>query len=371
MINEIDDLFQEIERGREGKNQGFTMGLPKLEGIIDGVCPKTYTLIYAGTGNGKSSFALYSYVYRPLMEHLDDGKFKCTYFSLEMSAKTILARLLCLYIFDTYGICLSPKEIFSRRKNYVLCDEYYNLIKECRPWLEKVRKAVKIYDKTCNASYLYKKLIAELRTTGKLEVVNAGEEVEILYEAFDPELIHNVVIDHIGLVKAKDLKAEIDAVSRILVMLRNACGISPVVIMQINRASGDMERRKQGLNNLTLNDVKDSGNPTQDCEVAISIFNPHREKLGSYAGYDIKRLEDNFRVITVQKARDGQSSVEIGVNFFGKMGYWHELPKSNEINDYGKYTNPDYILKQELEECEMKMNSATDKNGKTTFKFTM
>lgn len=371
MTNEIDDLFSEIERGRAGKNQGFGMGLPKLEGVIDGVCASTYTLIFAGTGNGKSSFALYSYVYRPLMEHLDDGKFKCTYFSLEMSAKTILARLLCLYIFDTYGICLSPKEIFSRRKNYVLCDEYYNLIKECRPWLEKVRKAVKIYDKTCNASYLYKKLIAELRTTGKLEVVNAGEEVEILYEAFDPELIHNVVIDHIGLVKAKDLKAEIDAVSRILVMLRNACGISPVVIMQINRASGDMERRKQGLNNLTLNDVKDSGNPTQDCEVAISIFNPHREKLGSYAGYDIKRLEDNFRVITVQKARDGQSSVEIGVNFFGKMGYWHELPKSNEINDYGKYTNPDYILKQELEECEIKMNSATDKNGKTTFKFTM
>ena len=222
MTNEIDDLFSEIERGRAGKNQGFGMGLPKLEGVIDGVCASTYTLIFAGTGNGKSSFALYSYVYRPLMEHLDDGKFKCTYFSLEMSAKTILARLLCLYIFDTYGICLSPKEIFSRRKNYVLCDEYYNLIKECRPWLEKVRKAVKIYDKTCNASYLYKKLIAELRTTGRLEVVNAGEEVEILYEAFDPELIHNVVIDHIGLVKAKDLKAEIDAVSRILVMLRNA-----------------------------------------------------------------------------------------------------------------------------------------------------
>lgn len=370
MTNEIDDLFSEIERGRQGKNQGFGMGMPKLEGVIDGVCASTYTLIFAGTGNGKSSFALYSYVYRPLMEHLDDNKFKCTYFSLEMSTKTILARLLCLYIFDTYGISLSPKEIFSRRKNYVLCDEYYNLIKECRPWLEKVKRIVKIYDKTCNASYLYRKLIAELRTTGELEVANAGEDVEILYKPYDPELIHNVIIDHIGLVKAKDLKAEIDAVSRILVMLRNACGISPVVIMQINRASGDIERRKQGLNNLTLNDVKDSGNPTQDCEVAISIFNPHREKLGSYGGYDVKKLEDNFRVITVQKARDGASSVEIGVNFFGKMGYWHELPKSNEINDYGKYTNPDYILKQDLEKDNMIED--LDKNGnKTTFKFTM
>lgn len=45
-------------------------------------------------------------------------------------------------------------------------------------------------------------------------------------------------------------------------------------------------------------------------------------------------------------------------------------PKSNEINDYGKYTNPDYILKQDLEKDNMIEN--LDKNGnKTAFKFTM
>lgn len=244
-----------------------------------------------------------------------------------MSKQVVLSRLLCLHIFDTYGIELSPKEIFSRRKNFILCDEYYNLIKECIPWLEKVLKVLTIYDKTCNSSYLYNKLIAELRTTGTLEISGSGDEAEINYTPNNPELVHVVVIDHIGLLKAKasELKNEIDAVSRILVMLRNACKISPVVIMQINRASGDIERRKQGLNNLNLNDIKDSGNPAQDCEVAISIFNPFREKLASYGGYDIKQLEDSFRVITVQKSRDGSSNVEVGVNFFGRFGYWKEL----------------------------------------------
>lgn len=350
-MKEIDELFSEIDRGREGKNQGFSMGLEKLESVIDGVCPSVYTLIFSGTGNGKSSLALYSYVYRPMIEHLEDGNYKCTYFSLEMSKQVVLSRLLCLHIFDTYGIELSPKEIFSRRKNFILCDEYYNLIKECIPWLEKVLKVLTIYDKTCNSSYLYNKLIAELRTTGTLEISGSGDEAEINYTPNNPELVHVVVIDHIGLLKAKasELKNEIDAVSRILVMLRNACKISPVVIMQINRASGDIERRKQGLNNLNLNDIKDSGNPAQDCEVAISIFNPFREKLASYGGYDIKQLEDNFRVITVQKSRDGSSNVEVGVNFFGRFGYWKELLRSNEINDYSKYTNPDYILKGELD----------------------
>lgn len=370
MIDELDDFFAEVDRGREGKNQGIGMGLPKLEGVIDGVCPATYTLIFAGTGNGKSSLALYAYVYRPLMEHLDDGKYKCTYFSLEMSKKTIYARLLSLYIFDTYGIEISPKEIFSRKKNYVLCDSYYEIIKECRPWLEKVRRVVKIYDKTCNAAYLYNKLVAEIKKTGKLSVVGSGEDAEIHFQANDPELVHTVVIDHIGLVKASadKLKGEIDAVSRTLVQFRNACGISPVVIMQINRSAGDIERRKQGLNNLNLNDIKDSGNPAQDCEVAISIFNPHREHLATYNHYKIDQLEDSFRTVTVQKARDGASSVEIAVNFFGRMGYWKELPKPEEINDYSKFTSPTYILKPQSEETDTKQEKDKDSES-STFKF--
>ena len=316
---------------------------------------------------------LYSYVYRPMVEHFDDNKFKCTYFSLEMSKKTILARMLSLHLFDTYGVELSPKEIFSRKKNYRLCDEYYELVKESRPWLKKVTSIVTIYDKTCTASYLKNKLLAELRATGELSVVGSGEDAEIYYKPFDPELVHNVVVDHIGLVKASanKLKEEIDAVSRVLLQLRNSCGISPVVIMQINRDSGNVERRKQGLNNLTLNDIKDSGNPAQDCEVALSILNPYRDKLASYNKYDIKQLEDNFRVITVQKARDGASSVELGVNFFGRIGYWHDLPKPEDINDFGKYTNPSYILKAQTEEKEKDKEKDKAVDNSTTFKFIM
>lgn len=371
MIDELDDFFAEVDRGREGKNQGIGMGLPKLESIIDGVCPSTYTLIFAGTGNGKSSLALYAYVYRPLMEHLDDEMYRCTYFSLEMTRKTIYARLLSLYIFDTYGIEISPKEIFSRKKNYKLCDAYYEIIKECRPWLEKVRRVVKIYDKTCNSAYIYNKLILEIKKTGKLSVVGSGEDAEISFIPNNPELVHTVVVDHIGLVKAAadKLKGEIDAVSRTLVQFRNACGISPVVIMQINRGAGDIERRKQGLNNLNLNDIKDSGNPAQDCEVALSIFNPHREHLANYNHYKIDVLEDNFRTITVQKARDGASSVEIAVNFFGRMGYWHEIPKPEEINDYSKYTSPTYILKPQSTEITDTKEEDKETSERSTFKF--
>ena len=33
----VQSLLKKIDEGREGKNQGYSMGLPKLEGVIDGV----------------------------------------------------------------------------------------------------------------------------------------------------------------------------------------------------------------------------------------------------------------------------------------------------------------------------------------------
>ena len=74
MITE--SLIQAIDRGREGREQGYSIGLSKLEQVIDGACKGVYTLISAESGVGKSSFMLYSYVYRPLMDHLEDNNFR-------------------------------------------------------------------------------------------------------------------------------------------------------------------------------------------------------------------------------------------------------------------------------------------------------
>lgn len=48
-----DQLFENVDKGREGKLWGYSMGLPKLEEIVDGVCHSTYTLLFAGSGCGK------------------------------------------------------------------------------------------------------------------------------------------------------------------------------------------------------------------------------------------------------------------------------------------------------------------------------
>lgn len=80
-----ESLLKEIELGREGGLHGYSLGLPKLEGVVDGLTRGTLTVIGSNTGSGKTSFVLHSYVYRPIMEHLDDNNLKILYCSLEIT----------------------------------------------------------------------------------------------------------------------------------------------------------------------------------------------------------------------------------------------------------------------------------------------
>lgn len=48
----VESLLNEIDRGREGKAQGYTLGLPKLEEYIDGVSKGVYNLCFAESGVG-------------------------------------------------------------------------------------------------------------------------------------------------------------------------------------------------------------------------------------------------------------------------------------------------------------------------------
>lgn len=339
----IDEIFKQIDAGRSGENHGYSMGLPKLEGIIDGVTKETYTLILSNSGAGKSSFALYAYVYKPLMEHLDDDDYKVLFFALEMSEWSLYIKLLSIYIFETYGIELSFKEILSKKKEYILSDEHYDLVQECRPWLEQISKKLEVYDKHVNANTVYAILKSRLEKMGKF----VESETKLTYIPNNPNLIYVVVIDHIGLVRPQQgnsLKQEIDLLSSYLVTLREKCRISPVVVQQANREQGNIERFKQGKSAFTINDAKDSGNTVQDCNVMLAIYNPHRDGLKSYKSYDIKQLESNFRSIMCLKNRFGDCDVEVGCNFFGGINLFQELPKPDEIYDYARYTNPNYLL---------------------------
>ena len=338
-----ESLLQEIDLGREGRAQGYSMGLPKIEGIIDGVTRRTMTVLASGTGQGKSSFILYAYVYRPLMEHLEDDNFYVSYFSLEMPATVIFAKLLSTYIFEKYNKRLSITELLSRKRGYVLNDDDYAIVKDSLEWLNKIEKKIHVYDKSLNADKLYAILMQKLEQFGKFKET----ENRKIYIPNNPDLLYEVVIDHVGLLKpsnGRNKKGEIDTTVAYLVTLRNMTGLSPTLIQQINREQSNIERFKAGRTGIQLSDLKETGDTTDAAEVVIALYGPNRDKLNTYRGYDIKKLGDHIRIVQILKTRFGSADVEIAVNYHGDVNEWYELPLPNDIYDYEKYLTPDYML---------------------------
>ena len=124
-------------------------------------------------------------------------------------------------------------------------------------------------------------------------------------------------------------------------------GCIRVLIQQINRDQSNIERFKAGRTGIQISDMKETGDTTDAAEVIIALYGPNRDKLNTYRGYDIKSLGSNFRVVTVLKNRYGEADVEVGCAFYGKISYFAELPKPDEIYDYDKYNTPNWILNKD------------------------
>lgn len=328
-----------IDKGRAGENHALTMGLPKLERFVDGVAQETYYLIAGGTGSGKTSFALHSFIYKPLMENIDNPNFHVIYFSLEMTAEQLLGKILSIYIYETFGVELSFKELLSRSKDITLSDENYELVCNSLDMLDKIESHMIIYDKPLNNQRMCEFIIETLKQFGEFD----GDT----YTLHNPNHIILVALDHIGLARpsiGNTKKDEMDAMSSSLVSFRNKCKVSPVVVMQVNRGASNVERRKLNFQELQLDDLKGSGNPSEDANIVIALFYPFREKMSTYRGYDITKLGENFRSAVVLKNRWGAADIAVGLGFYGKTGLFKELPIASKIIDYDKYSTPNWCV---------------------------
>lgn len=340
----VEKFFDLVDRGRKGQNIGLTIGSPKLETYMDGYLPGTSYLIGAESGVGKTSFALWAFIYQPLKEYLSGIKQErdpyWIMFSLEMTQPQIYAKLVSMYIFDTFGITLRFKDIFSRGKDCLLSDEHYELLQQCVEFMNILDERLIFFEGTLTPQIFEEKINEVIPQFGKFE----GES----FIPNNPSQIVGLFIDHLSLIPGK--KEAIDAISRATVTIRNVTGIvSPILIAQFNRDNANMERLKGGLQEPTKNDFKDSGSPYEDSSVCLALFSPHSHKLSTYRKYDIKILEQCLISVTLLKSRFGSSDIVVPFNFFGDITHYIEMPKPDEIYDYSKYTNPNYLLEDNLE----------------------
>lgn len=274
------------------------------------------------------------------------------FFNLEMGEEQILAKLLSIYLYETYGEIISFKEIFSRGKGVILSDDKYELIQKCRPILELFQDRIIFHSGALNHDSYKRTLEKDLKMFGTFK--------EGKYYPFNSEQIVGVIIDHMNLIGAyggNDKKTEMDTISKLSVYYRNGCKIlSPIHVMQLNRNSYGQERLKQGLQEPDESDFKDSGSILEDSMIALLMFSPTKARLSSHNKYDIKTLGSNYRSLKCIKNRFGEADIAAGLGFYGNIGIFKELPKPEEIYDYERYKYPDWCLDDNKEPDNVNIN---------------
>lgn len=355
----LESFKKEVENGRLGRNHGLSIGLPKLEEITGGLTKSTFTLLFASSGVGKSSCALYSYVYIPLKEHLEDNKIKIVFFALEMKESFIIAKLLSTYLYDTYHIRISAKQILSIGKDYTLPDDVYEYVQLGYKWLEKVYKKLIIFDGAHTSDKVISEIMQILKEEGTFE--------NDIYTPNNPEQTILAIIDHAGLLvpsNGRNKKGEIDDCANKLVVVRNKTDLSVLFIMQSNRSVANMDRKKnEAFMEPMVEDIKETGTPSEASELILAVYNPQVDKRSSYRGYQVKDMGYRFRSILVLKSRYGENQVADCCFFDGMTNKWVELPPPSEIFDYSRYRTTDNNLTdntQENEDENKKMNNKLD-----------
>lgn len=375
-MNNVDLLFQKIDEGRKGKNIGLKTGLPKVDKYTGGMQKGIYTLISAPSGGGKTSYVLYSYIYRPLKD-CPEKDLKYIYFSLELSETVLLAKLLCLWIYEEYKIIIPYSWVMSWEQP--LSDDLYFYLQKGKEWLNSISNKLLIYDKFLTARTFYSTIMTNLEEWGHFEESSDGRKK--IYIKNNPDQMVNVICDHCGLVSLEQghtKKQEIDILSQYAVSLRERCGVSFYILQQENRNSINMDRIKMDLTDTDSRDLKDTECTFNDADRYIAIYYPLKFKLKTKADYPVicedqgdgfTGLRHVLRFIRIVKNRYGDSEKSIAVGFWGNVGIFKELPKASEIKDFSMYMNLDTVPESEEEIVEVEDTTSRNEKKEIVYKF--
>ena len=335
-MNGLDQLWNKINKGKKGENVGKSTGMSKLDKVIGGIQPHIYHLIGAASSAGKTSYIIFI-IYNLLKQENEDSPIYFLYYSLEIGSDILFAKILSLYCAEEFGIYLTINDILSFEKPI---DNYsYECLQKAREWFDGVLKYIEVIDTTVSANSVYRNtlLFAE-----KLGTFKQSGNTKVYIPNNEKQLIIGI-LDHFALIRCEEgrsLKQEIDLTSSYMVTLKRKLPLSWFVLMQQNRESSSMERRKADLSEPGLNDLKDSGSPSQDSDIVLQLFYPFREKLSTYRGFKVlgdDGIGQNLRSIIISKNRYGVANQVICTAFWGSVGWFKELDDPKTIIDFTKY----------------------------------
>lgn len=344
-MNEFERLLQEVTDGIEGKNESIPIGLPRL-GKYANWRKRIFTLLFSSTGAGKSSLAddmiLNACEWCIKNSKSTGRKIKFILFSMERAKHYRIAKWISRKIFIDKGLVIPvPKLLGWWSEKLSPCEfEIFNMYKDYVDML--LTDYIDIYEGARSSSDIYRILKEYFEKNGEY-TTHPDNPYKKIYIPHDPNVIVVPVIDHGNLTKrTKDYptkKQAVDNLCELMQGFRDLEGASPFWIAQVGRSISNPLRLKDTEAELTLDDVKESGDMGDACDIALSLFDPVKYKQGSKTGYNpMEFLDKNngakyFRSIQICKSSYGEDDLRIPLAFNGFCGQFKELPKRDSLSD--------------------------------------
>ena len=345
------EFIGEVEDGMKGRYEGLPTNMERLSKFTNGVQKKSYYLIGSQSKSGKTAFIDEFFVLGPYLKN-KKANVKWIYFSPEIDLIEKMAKYTAYFMDYKYGVYCDTNYILSRGGNR-LSPEHKQLVDEIaqNELKDLFETKIQFIEDRINPEGMRRVIFDHATANGEFlrESWFKGEEKRdkiVGYKENDSSLVTLIIIDHIGLIpnyKGLDKKRTIDELSSFMVWFRNICGFSPVLVSQFNRDLGKIDRMKFSGEDLSpsLEDFKDTGGPSEDSSLVLSLFNPSRYKhLDRHMGYDLNAIGKCYRSIHILANRNGEADVDIAAILEGKTGRFKELPRPEEqdtLNEIYKY----------------------------------
>lgn len=354
------DLNKAIVDGKDGKNKGVALGMPRLDRYVT-LRKKLYYMIMGNTGSGKSSLLYDAFILNPLdimLETRSEIKLKYILFSMERSKIYIQAKWLIRKIFLMEGILIPISKLLNWG-NESLSEKEYQLVLEYEDYFNFLEKHIEIYEGAYSPDNIFRIVKNYAEENGEEEQIG---EFKKIYKPHDESELVIVAADHFGLTrttkKHPTKKQAIDGLSENFQYFRDHLNYSVIGVNQLNRDMSNPIYTKMDSFEPHLDNAKETGNTTEAADVVLSLFDPLRFNTNDKFYGNVEKFKcpesghKYFRSIKILKNSYGIDSSSIGVAFQGETGTFKELPRSSDIrdkwkeHDFQEIFNNNYFLKK-------------------------
>lgn len=368
------NFIQEYYKGQSGKNKGLYMGdgLINISKLINGVQKHRIYGFAAPPKAGKSTAVDYGFVIQPFLYCLANNiPVEWIYYSFEIDRVSKEFDFATYFLYHDYGITTIklPEGVTVKGQNTIdlspdylrgrIMDDNDNIITVKEEVFEVLKIVyenrikplfgdysdngilvkpglIEFIEQKDNPTGIYKDLKSHAEKSGYF-IKNSHGRITGYKNTSGVEKYTIIIIDHLRKLipeRGWQLKQTVDKMSEYMVELRNWCDFTFVPIIHTNRNLTNMTNLSFGGDEIypTGDDVKDTGNLSEDVDYLFTMMNPNdtKYKLKSHFGLKLKDTKNNpyyplMRTIHLVESRHTIFPQHFKVNMLGNLKSFEQI----------------------------------------------